>query len=167
MAFSLPPPPAGEDITSHAWRDWFWKLIRAFQTAGSTVVDWGGITGTLANQTDLQASLDGKQVGLQFQDEGSNLGTSGTVTAVDIVGAGATATRSVNKVTLTIPGGTSYTDEQAQDAIGSILVDSSTVDFTYDDATPSITAVARTREVLVDDDMNLLFDDNGDLLYED
>jgi len=35
---------------------------------------------------------------------------------------------------------TSYTDEQAQDAIGTILVDSATINFTYNDATPSITA---------------------------
>lgn len=34
-----------------------------------------------------------------------------------------------------------YTDEQAQDAIGTILVDSSTIDFTYNDATPSITGI--------------------------
>lgn len=34
----------------------------------------------------------------------------------------------------------SYTDEEAQDAVGGILVDSATVDFTYADATPSITA---------------------------
>lgn len=33
-----------------------------------------------------------------------------------------------------------YTDEQAQDAVGSILTDSSTIDFTYNDATNSITA---------------------------
>lgn len=32
-----------------------------------------------------------------------------------------------------------YTDEKAQDAVGTILVDSSTIDFTYNDATPSIT----------------------------
>jgi hypothetical protein len=38
------------------------------------------------------------------------------------------------------PGG--YTDEMAQDAIGSILQDSATVDFTYNDAIPSITAEA-------------------------
>jgi len=37
-------------------------------------------------------------------------------------------------------GGGGYTDEQAQDAVGSILVDSSEIDFTYNDATPSITA---------------------------
>lgn len=33
-----------------------------------------------------------------------------------------------------------FTDERAQDAVGSILVDSSELDFTYNDATPSITA---------------------------
>jgi hypothetical protein len=36
---------------------------------------------------------------------------------------------------------TSYTDEQAQDAVGNILVDSSEINFTYNDGTPSITAV--------------------------
>jgi hypothetical protein len=34
----------------------------------------------------------------------------------------------------------SYTDEQAQDAVGGILVDTTTVAFVYSDATPSITA---------------------------
>jgi hypothetical protein len=34
----------------------------------------------------------------------------------------------------------SYTDEQAQDAVGTILTDSATIDFTYNDGTPSITA---------------------------
>lgn len=40
----------------------------------------------------------------------------------------------------TASGGGSYTDEAAQDAVGGILVDSSTIDFTYNDVTPSITA---------------------------
>lgn len=35
---------------------------------------------------------------------------------------------------------TGYTAEAAQDDVGGILVDSSTIDFTYNDATPSITA---------------------------
>lgn len=34
-----------------------------------------------------------------------------------------------------------YTDESAQDAIGGILVDSDSIDLTYNDSTPSITAV--------------------------
>lgn len=37
-------------------------------------------------------------------------------------------------------GGGSYTDEEAQDAVGTILTDSSEIDFTYNDGTPSITA---------------------------
>lgn len=36
--------------------------------------------------------------------------------------------------------GTPYTDESAQDAIGSILVDSASIDLTYNDGVPSITA---------------------------
>lgn len=43
-------------------------------------------------------------------------------------------------VVIAAPGG-SYTDEQAQDAVGGILVDSATIDFTYDDGTPEITAI--------------------------
>lgn len=35
---------------------------------------------------------------------------------------------------------TQYTDEMAQDTIGAILTDSATIDFTYNDSTPSITA---------------------------
>lgn len=42
---------------------------------------------------------------------------------------------------ITLGGGTTYTNEEAQDAIGTILVDSSTIDFTYNDGVPSITAV--------------------------
>lgn len=38
-------------------------------------------------------------------------------------------------------GATPYTDELAQDAIGGILTDSSTIDFTYNDGGPTITAV--------------------------
>ena len=34
-----------------------------------------------------------------------------------------------------------FSDERAQDAVGTILVDSSSIDFTYNDGTPSITAV--------------------------
>lgn len=37
---------------------------------------------------------------------------------------------------------TVYTNEEAQDAVGTILVDSTSINFTYTDATPSITAVA-------------------------
>lgn len=45
-----------------------------------------------------------------------------------------------NGVAWVTGGGGSYSDEQAQDAIGTILTDSTSIDFTYSDATPSITA---------------------------
>ena len=38
-------------------------------------------------------------------------------------------------------------DEGAQDAVGTILVDSGTIDFTYSDATPSITAVVKAASI--------------------
>ncbi len=40
----------------------------------------------------------------------------------------------------TFSGGSNYTDEQAQDAVGTILTDSANIDFTYDDAANTITA---------------------------
>jgi hypothetical protein len=44
-------------------------------------------------------------------------------------------------------GGGSYTDEEAQDAVGSILTDSTEIDFTYDDSTPSITASIKSGSI--------------------
>jgi hypothetical protein len=44
-------------------------------------------------------------------------------------------------------GGGSYTDEQAQDAIGAILTDTTEIDLTYDDATPAISAALKAGSV--------------------
>jgi hypothetical protein len=44
-------------------------------------------------------------------------------------------------------GGGGITIEQAQDAIGLILTDSATIDFTYDDATPTITAIVKPDSI--------------------
>lgn len=46
-----------------------------------------------------------------------------------------------------------FTDERAQDAVGTIFVDSSKIDFTYSDATPSITATI-VADSLVNADIN-------------
>lgn len=43
-----------------------------------------------------------------------------------------------------------FTDERAQDAIGTILVDSDTIDFTYDDDAPSITAIVKDNSISKD-----------------
>lgn len=44
-------------------------------------------------------------------------------------------------------GGGGYTDEQAQDAVGGILTDTASIDFTYNDAAPSITADLKATAV--------------------
>lgn len=71
-----------------------------------TYIHNGGTAGTMADWTELLAPTSaGSQSPLQFDDEGSNLGASGTVDEVDFTGAGVTASRTGNKVTVTIPGG--------------------------------------------------------------
>lgn len=45
-------------------------------------------------------------------------------------------------------GGGGYTNEQAQDAVGGIMTDTADIDFTYSDATPSISAVLTTTGVV-------------------
>ncbi len=44
-------------------------------------------------------------------------------------------------------GGSGYTDEEAQDAVGTILTDTATVDFTYDDAFPKISADVKNDSI--------------------
>lgn len=46
-----------------------------------------------------------KQNNIQFQDEGSNLGTTGTVDTIDFVGSNVTASRTGDTLTVTITGG--------------------------------------------------------------
>jgi hypothetical protein len=52
--------------------------------------------------TAQQTALDTKQIDLQFKDEGSNLGTGGTVDTIDVVGAGVILERNGNTVTLSV-----------------------------------------------------------------
>ena len=64
--------------------------------------------------TTVQAAineLDGeKQVNLQFQEEGVNLGTSGTVDTVNFTGAAVTSSRVGNTLTVDIPATTGVTN---------------------------------------------------------
>jgi hypothetical protein len=52
-------------------------------------------------------------------------------------------------------GGGSYTDEEAQDAVGTILTDTATVNFTYTDATPAITADVNDDSITYDKLQNI------------
>lgn len=48
---------------------------------------WGGITGTLANQTDLQAALDAKDTGLTIGTKSSNIASASTTDLSTATGA--------------------------------------------------------------------------------
>jgi hypothetical protein len=61
------------------------------------------------------------------------------------IGSGLSLSGGILSTTGGGPG--SYTDENAQDAVGGILVDSSTIDFTYDDAGNSITAIVKDSSI--------------------
>lgn len=76
-----------------------------------------------------------------IQEEGTPLTARSNL---NFVGGSVTATDdAINDATIITITDSSYTDEQAQDAVGTILVDSSEIDFTYNDSTPSITAVLK------------------------
>lgn len=51
MAFTIPPPPNGSDVTSPEWRDWFYKISRAFTTADS--VSWGAVELPIVGEHDV------------------------------------------------------------------------------------------------------------------
>jgi hypothetical protein len=69
-----------------------------FAGSGVTVTDAGG-------KTLVTIPGGGGQSPVQFQDEGANLGTAGTATSINFVGAGVTASRSLDAITVTIAGG--------------------------------------------------------------
>lgn len=73
--------------------------IMNFTGAGVTVISTG------PNNVEVQIPGGVSQAAVQFEDEGINLGTPGTVDEVDFTGAGVTASRIGNKVTVNIPGG--------------------------------------------------------------
>lgn len=62
---SEPPPiqqPIAEqnNLTPQVWVRWFQTIRRELDDAVTSASVWGSITGTLSDQTDLQAALDAK-----------------------------------------------------------------------------------------------------------
>lgn len=76
----------------------------------SQITNWANI---IASVNPTPVSVVTGQTNIQFQDEGSNLGTTGTVDTVNITGTGATASRVGNTVTINVPGGVG-SDEQVK-----------------------------------------------------
>lgn len=85
---------------------------------------------------------------IQASDWNEEHEIEGTIAAEDVEGLAPVATSgSYNDLsdTPTIPA--SYTNEEAQDAVGTILTDTATIDLTYTDGTPSITADVKTNSI--------------------
>lgn len=106
------------------------------QTTGTTTGGGtGGVTGITQEQADARylrlsgGTLSGDLIVPAETYGGGWNGSNEVPTKNDVY----------DKIEAVVAGGT-YTDEMAQDAVGGIFVDSSTIDFTYSDATPSITA---------------------------
>ena len=118
--------------------------VTASTTAGDTTI---AVSGTAADEIPIGGILVPIFSVRQFLTSGSGITiTSGAIinTAPDQVvaltsGANISITGTYPNFTISATGA-SYTNEEAQDAVGTILVDSSTIDFTYNDGTPSITA---------------------------
>lgn len=99
--------PAGCSFSSASGTVFGTPTTAATYTFSIHVLDALGGVDTLACSVVIAtAGATTGQAAIQFEDEGSNLGSSGTATEVDFVGAGVTATRVSNKVTVTIPGAT-------------------------------------------------------------
>lgn len=82
---------------------------------------------TAANWTSNDPTLAAGEIGVE------------TDTLKFKIGDGSTAWASLGYAAVTAAG----LDEAAQDAVGNILADSTTVDFTYTDDTPEITAAVK------------------------
>lgn len=111
------------------------------------------------NSADFNSSFDTRLATKSTTNllEGSNLyftdeRVDDRVAALVVAGTGITSTYDDVANTLTIATTiTQYTDELAQDAVGTILTDSNTIDFTYSDATPSIVADVKTQMSITSD----------------
>lgn len=87
-------------------------------------------------------------------------GTYGSATQTSVITTDAQGrVSSASSTTIAIPS-TQVTDfnEASQDAVGGILIDSNTIDFTYNDVTPSIVADVRTQMSITSDSSGLKLD---------
>lgn len=89
--------------------------------------------------TDAEKTVIGNTSGTNTGDQTSIVGITGTKSEFDTA---------VTDGNILFDGDiTQYTDEMAQDAVGGIMTDSSELDFTYNDTTPSITATIKSGSI--------------------
>lgn len=144
--------PASGEFIRHNGTNWVDSAIQASDIPAG--VDAAKIAdGTVSNAefqalngvtSAIQTQLDGKANDSAVVHNTGNETIAGikTFSSSPIVPAPTTDLQAATKkyVDDAIVAGGGYTDEQAQDAVGSILVDSAEIDLTYNDVTPSISA---------------------------
>lgn len=121
----------GVDVSSHVARHAFNGADPLLSGTPSTITDSTnaeGINNTQVSRVDHQHAHGARGGGTQHAAVTTSV--NGFMIASDKL-----------KLDGITPGATAYTDEDAQDAVGNILTDTISVDFTYSDATPSISAV--------------------------
>lgn len=102
MASKLPPLPVGVAPGSGYWNDWYEKL-RNLVNQFAAGFPWSSVTSTPTTLAGY--GITDAQKALLIQDEGVALGTTGTVDTVNFTGAGVTASRASNTITVNITGG--------------------------------------------------------------
>lgn len=121
-------------------------LMIRYNTDTQSLVIWDPIAEEYVTVTILEAS------GIEYDNAASGLAATNIQDAIDELDATVDAL------------GTPFTTEEAQDAVGTILVDGTTVNFAYNDGTPSITAEVQNIDTthfaanVVDDDDTLAAD---------
>jgi hypothetical protein len=163
------PPPAGScAIALEAGADDELILVEFTGPSTAGAAGGGGITVEDAQDAVGNILVDSTEIDFTYDDAAPSISAvlrdnsiapprltlaTGTLVGRSSAGTGAGEAISIGAGlalvggVLSATGGASYTDEQAQDAVGNILVDSTEIDFTYADATPSITASLRTNSV--------------------
>lgn len=168
MPIVLPPPPVNNPMDGYAWQQWYNQLTQILGQLGLadtilglsssgivvrtgldtytsrtitgtsgrlTVTNGDGVSGNPTLTVPLQMSITSDASGLKLDGDSA---APGNTKYYGTNGAG-------TKGFYDIPAG--YTDEEAQDAVGTILSDAGDIDFTYDDATPAITGAFKAGAV--------------------
>jgi len=122
--------------------EWDELTVTATTEAGDTSI---AVSGTLNANYPINSTIFKKpKIGtfsLPTGTTGDLLYFDGTSWVVKHIGSSGNVLQVSGGVPVWAAPAAGYTDEQAQDAVGGILADSAEIDFTYNDATPSITAV--------------------------
>jgi microcystin-dependent protein len=120
------------------------KVARTLNFIGATVEQTkSGVTNVTVTGGGIETIVAGTNISVDSTDPANPIVTntqdiSGKANTADL---GAVAfSDDYNDLINTPSIPTQYTDEMAQDAVGNILTDTATIDFTYNDTTPSITA---------------------------